>query len=375
MSELTARRKLLFTLLSISCAVFVALILGEIAVRLFSSFGYVTPATLRSMTPDYQPAVFARHVIRPGVKTVVVDGDEKFRINAHGYRGRDFAIEKAKGTIRIMFYGGSSVFDAESTKDNDWPHRIERILKEKGYTNIEVINAGIPGYASFDAVGTLFSEGHIFSPDYVLLYDEWNDIKYFRSTKSLLREFVPPSSFDDPRTTYRNWLDHGLSNISQLYVRLRDRYYTWKLHVGAEGTIPVGEYSSTIADAALRQYRLNIETFVDVARNIGAVPILMLEARLVTAGNTSAEKSRISYDYVLLTHDALCDAFAREDKIIHDVAREKGALVMDATQQLTGRDDLFANHIHLNEKGSEELARVVADELANVLRGRLGARQ
>jgi len=94
----------------------------------------------------------------------------------------------------------------------------------------------------------------------------------------------------------------------------------------------------------------------------------MIETRLVAPGNTSKEKSRIDYDYVLMTHDVLCDAFEKLDAIIHDVARRKDVRVIDASQQITGKDELFANHIHLNEQGSEALANVVAAEFAKILR-------
>lgn len=57
--------------------------------------------------------------------------------------------------------------------------------------------------------------------------------------------------------------------------------------MGVRGT---GEFASTISELGLKQYRLNMETFVDIARNIGAEPILMIEARLVTPDNTSREK-------------------------------------------------------------------------------------
>ena len=72
----------------------------------------------------------------------------------------------------------------------------------------------------------------------------------------------------------------------------------------------------------------------------------------------------------MLTHDALCEVFARQDEIIYDVASKKNIRVIDASKKLTGRDELFANHIHLNDQGSQELATLVAAELAEVLRAR-----
>jgi lysophospholipase L1-like esterase len=371
MAELTGKRKALFALIPVSLAALALLASVEAYVRKTSPYGYVTPDTLRAMTPDYQPAVFARHVIRARATTSVVNGQELFRINSHGYRGREFAAVKPAGTTRIMFYGGSSVFDVDARGEDDWPHRVERNLAAGGFDNVEVINAGIPGFSSAEAVGTFFAEGHRFNPDYVVFYGQWNDIKLLRSPEPLLRQFTRQGTSVDPRTTYQNIVDRALSNVSQLYVRLRERYYTWKFRIGDEGMRPADDYGSSLDEAALRQYLLNVQTFVDIARNIGAVPILMIEARLVARGNTAADQSRIAYEYVLLTHEALCDAFDRLDRIIYDVGRAKGVRVIDGpSRQLTGNSSYFADHIHVNPAGSAKLAELVSAELAPILHTR-----
>ena len=122
------------------------------------------------------------------------------------------------------------------SNEDDWPHRVERMLKADGLANVEVINAGIPGFSSAEAVGTLFAEGHLvlagLRPSLCI---EWNDIKLFNRPNSLLREFARD---EFPRIHGRliktAWTGL-LSNVSQLYVRLRERYYTWKLNLGDGG--------------------------------------------------------------------------------------------------------------------------------------------
>ncbi len=224
-------------------AVLVAAIGGEIYVRLKSPYGYVTPEILRSRRPLYGAAVFARHVL-PRMKHVVRDknGKELYSINALGYRGAPFSPHKPESTTRIMIYGGSSVFDHDNPGTTDWPHRVETRLKESGFPAVEVINAGIPGHASSDSVGRLLAEGHLFNPDYVLYYGEWNDIKDFRENDPLLRYRVPARSEEnDPLFTYQNPIDRWLCGVSQLYVRLRERYYTWNFRIGSEGVLPEGK--------------------------------------------------------------------------------------------------------------------------------------
>ena len=369
MCNYTLKKKVLFFLIPITISVSLGLVLGEIYVRLFSQEGYITPEILKNRSLPFVPSLFSRHVFPRKEKTAYGWDNAKYYINEKGYRGHNFTVTKPRGTLRIIFYGGSAVFDSPQTKD--WPHRVEGILRQNGFPEVEVINAGISGHASFDSVGRLFSEGHIFSPDYVILYNAWNDIKYFRSKEPLIRLFRPFVQSSNPFLNYQGALDRFLCEHSQLYVRLRYGYFNRTLRVGAEGVKQAGEeYSSEISELGLRQYRLNVEMFVDLARNIGAVPILFTQARLVTRSNTESQKARIVYDYQFLTHHALCKAFEKTDEIIYRVAKAKNVLVIDASKHLTGEDDLFRDHVHLTDRGAEELARLTAQEMAELLKER-----
>jgi lysophospholipase L1-like esterase len=237
---------------------------------------------------------------------------------------------------------------------------------------VQVINAGIPGHASFEAVGRLFAEGHLFDPDYVLLYAEWNDIKDYRQTEPLLRLHRPtmgwPTPGADPNLTYQNALDRTLSGVSQLYNRLRWRYYSWKYRIGPEGSMPRDRtYASIFSKTALAQYRMNVQTFVDVVRNAGARPVLVTEARLVARTNGTPEKKRINYTYALLTHEALCDAFDATDEILREVSEEKNIPLLDASARFSGKDELFTDHIHLTPRGSTALAEFLAASMVPLL--------
>ena len=168
------KKKLALALISTTISISVPVVLGEIYVRLFSPLGYVTPEIRKDKSLQYVPSLFSRHVFAQ--RELIATGwtDVKWHINERGYRGHNFAVAKPKGTIRIIFYGGSAVFDPGSPEGKDWPHRVEDILRQSGFPNVEVINAGIPGHASFDSFGRFFAEGHAFDPDYVVLYNAWN---------------------------------------------------------------------------------------------------------------------------------------------------------------------------------------------------------
>mgnify|MGYP001304020477 CR=1 FL=1 len=365
-------RRYVLAALPFAAAVAGAFILGEIYVRTF--LDYVVPVPWqaeRSLT--YAPAVFARHIFPAEEQTKSEIPGIVYHINSLGYRGEEFSFEKPAGTLRIIFYGGSSVFDPWCTEGEDWPRRVGDHLRAAGFSNVETINAGIPGHATFDAVGRLLTEGHLLRPDYVVLSDTWNDLKYFRQEEPILRTLKPIGDGSDPRLRYNNWLDRLLGNYSQLYTRLRQQYYDWKYNIGPEGQMPEWEPTTAFGDMGPSQYRLDVETFVDLARNAGSEPVLMIEPRLATADSTEAERARIYYHYVGLTHDGLVAAYERAEAILREVAAEKQVMLIDSSAALHGRDEFFVDHVHLNKEGAEELSRLVAQAFTNRL-GRTMAR-
>jgi lysophospholipase L1-like esterase len=357
------RKKGSFVSIIIILAMLIAFLLGEAYIRLTRE--YITPGIIRARSLQYSPSLFARHVFP--LNEQILD-ERGWSINAKGYRGKDFHRKKDDGTIRVIVYGGSAVFDQNLPNGKDWPYRFEHLLKEKGITNIEVINAGIPGHASFDSFGRLFAEGHIFEPDYVILYNAWNDIKYFSMEDPLLRKFKPYNESHDFRSRYQGVLDQMACELSQLYVRLRGRYYNWKYHIGNEGAIQSGEYIKEVNELGLKQYRLNVEMFVDLARNIHAVPILVTQARLVAHKNTDEEKSRIGYHYQKMNHQTLVKAFEKTDDIIRTVAKSKHTPIIDASKRMSGKDEFFTDHVHLSNKGSNQLAMIMSEYLFSLIK-------
>lgn len=359
---------------------------AEVVVRL--SLPFNTPDTIRKYSLQYIPSFFARGLLKPMAEIVEEDSDKalgkkgqaevpahRLFINNHGYRGPNFSARKPQGIRRIIIVGGSTVFDANAkdpsaSETNDWPHLVERFLRNKGYDNVEVINAGISGHASFDALGRLYSQLWIYEPDYVVFYGAWNDIKYFRKLtpeQPLISLWQPEYQKSNPFTEYQGLWDRILSN-SQLYVKLRNQYYSWKYSVGEEGIIPEGSYQDSYSLYAVKQYKLNVELIVDTCRDINAIPILVTEATLVSPDNSTEERKLINYEYQLLTHSALVRAFDESYQVIRSVGQEKKVAVLDLAKALNGKRELFLDHVHLSTKGGEEVAHRVADFLASEIK-------
>lgn len=380
---MTSNAKL--ALASTAISALLCLVLGEIWMRTFRS--HISPASERAASLQYEPSVVSRNALPREVQTTRdSDGRVMYRINQLGYRGRDIAIPKPHGTTRVVVLGGSSAFDVGALDGRDWPHQVERILRRKGFRNVEVVNAALPGYATWDMLGRFYAEIWMLEPDYVLSYESWNDIKYFpwlTPHQPLARGYLPPPTVmtsagprvANPFIYYSGWLDRLLCH-SQLYTHLRRRYYWWRLgQIGLEGLLtgppderPDGSsYPAAFEAWGPRQYEMTLRLLVSAARDAGAIPILATQARLVTDTTSPEDRKRISYDYVRLSHEAIVRAFAACDAAIYEVGKQTSAHVIDVSSALSGRSDLFSDHVHTTAKGSRAIAKLVGEQLALVM--------
>jgi lysophospholipase L1-like esterase len=98
--------------------------------------------------------------------------------NSLGYRNDEFPLEKPDGSYRIVALGGSSTYDVR-IEDNDqtFTAQLEKLLKEEyGYQKVEVINAGVPGYNSWEILTNLEFRVLDLDPDLIIIYEGTNDV-------------------------------------------------------------------------------------------------------------------------------------------------------------------------------------------------------
>lgn len=99
-------------------------------------------------------------------------------LNARGFRGPDFTIQKKKGTKRIVVLGDSSSFGWGAAEDATFARRIEAILNltnEK--EQWEVVNLSVPAYSLYQMERLFVTFGADLAPDIVLIYaGAWNDL-------------------------------------------------------------------------------------------------------------------------------------------------------------------------------------------------------
>lgn len=96
-------------------------------------------------------------------------------VNALGLRDPERPAERAPGVRRVVATGDSITFGIGVDDEAPFPRQMERQLAERGIRDIEVWNAGVPGYAMADHLGFLRKHLLPLSPDVLLLQLSRND--------------------------------------------------------------------------------------------------------------------------------------------------------------------------------------------------------
>lgn len=122
------------------------------------------------------PQVFEFKPNASGVFPGNVDSKRTFpyRTNSHGLRDRDRPA-KAPGTTRVLVIGDSYTWGYAVAEEEAYPQAAERLFRERGRPDIEVVNGGIPDYNSRQQRQLLERLLPIYRPDAVVLGYVVND--------------------------------------------------------------------------------------------------------------------------------------------------------------------------------------------------------
>lgn len=122
----------------------------------------------------FSPHPYLNYIGTPNYRSA----DELNMHNSLGMRGPEIIMPKPKDRIRIALLGGSTVYE-EFVKDwrQDFARQLERELKQ-AYPNkdIEVINAGLPGWDSWEDLINLEFRLADLGLDAIIVYEGVNDV-------------------------------------------------------------------------------------------------------------------------------------------------------------------------------------------------------
>lgn len=289
------------------------------------------------------------------------------RINAQGFRGRDFTPDKPPGTYRIIAMGESSTFGFYARDDHTYPALLERLLTERlPGRPVEVINAGIPDANSDNMLAMLRQELLRYRPNLLTLYAGYNDAQYLmdESIFQALATWVHAHS-----ATYVA-MKRALTAVGGPVLHSR-----WAKYVPQADR----EHIRRQSELHVVRYRRNLEQIIATARSAG-VTLIFVKQPVTTSRSPQTRAKGLRYDDELrwirsqldregwatpyealfLVHRALMDT-------LEEVAARHGIPVVDNIAIVNSRPDYLTSYVHLTEEGNRALAEALYARIAPLL--------
>ena len=322
-----------------------ALVLGEVAVRIWEGFRGGTGSLY-----DEVVTAGSRFKMRPGSVTVPERyGDIHYSFNRDGYRDG----EPRPAARRIVVLGDSVSFGLGVDQDEIYPAVLERRLNAGRRQDWDVINLAIFAYNTADELESLRTDGLKHRPELVILEFYMNDFS-IPSAGSKGAPAPPPPSLLNRLAALKNRIVYK----SALYRRL--------YQAGTGLTFVLfhdlrrNRYPGTLNDDEPR----NKSAFLAATPDDGAVAAFRLirEIHRLAGENGARLLVLLSPDEVQLYTDRFDGINAR----LHSFCRREGIDLFDPLPVLRSaahRAQLFNDGVHYSRRGHALLAQLLFDDL------------
>ncbi|MFQ3647967.1 MAG: GDSL-type esterase/lipase family protein [Anaerolinea sp.] len=176
---------------------------------------------------------------------------------ANGLRATGLPPVTADNRFVIAAVGGSTTYGISLPMQEAYPAQLQKILHERGYTHVEVLNAGVPMYATTDNLVHMALRLLDMQPDLIITYEGINDV---------VTRLVDPAQYDGLNRMRGIWQPAILNTSPSVLLRF--------MSVNLRLTPPASNLDSILANVSA------VERCVDAVfcANLGLTPQEVLEA-------------------------------------------------------------------------------------------------
>lgn len=295
------------------------------------------------------------------------EGQKQASHNSHGLRGAEVTLARPQGVRRVVCLGGSSTYgNGPSSDERTWPARLEAILnEERPSVPVQVINAGVPSWSTYESLINLAFRMVEFDPDLVVVYHATNDAAcalygepvpdntHYRAVWPIVRP-SPLEPLLERSMTYLVWRKYF---TDYLELRADLDYYVvrdYDPRVGYQDPYGDGPFPRR----GFQSFERNLRSIVAVARAHGA--------RLLLVTQASHSDGSDSYNTGRNRHRAIAELTESTRRLAQELdvslVDAKSVLEAEATSQIEagGKQNIFRLGGHLRDPGAELLARTIA---------------
>jgi lysophospholipase L1-like esterase len=279
--------------------------------------------------------------------------------------------------LTIVFLGGSTTECVYVDEDNRFPCLVGRLLEQQTRLKVNSCNAARSGNNSLHSLNILLNKVVNLKPDIVVMMHNINDLailmyeKTYWNTnpsRSPIQERLPTFKTvgQDLRRTFYLVRDLTIPNLSRELKKIFSFPGKTK---GDEFRGVRGQKITIDQKLLVREFSLNLQTFINLCRARGIIPVLMTQPSRLTnhpdpliqkmMGNLEASQG--------ITYAEFKGAFDRLNRTIRDVGAKNRVLVIDLVGEIPPVKENICDVAHFNDRGSRLVAARIAAGLTPII--------
>jgi lysophospholipase L1-like esterase len=299
---------------------------------------------------DIIPGGSPGHRLRPNSHTTLFRSS--FSIDSKGFRGPEIPPQKGNA-YRIVALGESTTFGMTLLPNQKpWPELLEQMIRErlKPGRPVEVINAGVPGYALSDNLSRLRRDILPLKPDMIISYHGYNGFPQINAA------IPPPDGPPPPRYKSR-----PLALLARCEYRVKMNVFRSR-YVNKFRGFP-SRVVSPLKTAYALQYRELIATAVT-----NGVRLVLANFSMAVNSNSNPRVIEF-YRSAFPPINRLIQANEEHSLLVHELAAENPQVTLvDTHPRLDGENEKFIDVVHLTQKGRQQLAENIFAGIRDVLK-------
>jgi hypothetical protein len=301
----------------------------------------------------------------------------RVRTDAHGFMlpYRHYA----KPDFTLVFLGGSTVACIYVDEDQRFPYLVGELLAQQTGEKITSINSGVGGNNSLHSLDILLNKVIPIKPDMVVMMHNINDLVTLIYDKT----YWGKNPTRKPIVNF--YFYKHLTGLKALATLARDMYIP-NLHAATrilshkifgkrvkeqddEFAYIRGKKLTVDQAAILNEFKMNLQTFINLCRARRITPVLMTQfnrykanpdPKVLKAMQGFASDSGISVGEFI-------DLYAKFNEAIREVGKANGVLVIDLAALIPQDKKYMYDVVHLNPRGSKLAARLIGDRLLHLV--------
>lgn len=297
----------------------------------------------------------------------------RLRTDENGFIIGENSILQNPGPVDMIFFGGSTTECIHVDENLRFPYLVgEKLVSINTGMNIKSLNGGVTANHSLHSTLNLLAKGVNRDPGIVIFMHNVNDLSQLTKTGNywdgpISRSIIQHGKNENKLTSFlKNSMDLTIPNISRLVWRSLQNLITTPVDFDEWKGFRNHSIQNFEYENIEKKFEEAIKSFIAIARAFNIEVVLMTQFSRINPDDLFVRKVLDYSEYYYFNDEdfyVFCDYYDRFNDKIREVAEKENLILIDLAKLVPASNLYIYDPVHLNNRGSELVANIIASEL------------